>query len=133
MLSRCVNPSCSNQFRYLHQGTIFVFKCDSNEATINTRLNFAGHVDYLQYVWLCDSCSQTFEVILDSQDRIRVSERDHVPGLSGSVTVQVRTIMEKVDKVLRQTIELHPDWNFGNASSTIVVRAKKTNYAPAVE
>ncbi len=125
MLSRCVNPSCCNQFRYLHQGTIFVFHCDSDEAIVTRRLNFAGLVDNLLYAWLCDSCSQTFEVALDLQDRIKVRYRDYAPWLA-SVEASEQTIMEKVDRVLRQTIEYHPNWNFGGESSTSV-RAENMN------
>ncbi len=103
MLSSCANPSCSGQFRYLHQGKLFVFRCHKDETITTARLDFAGHVDHLHYAWLCDSCLQSFELVLDLQDRIKVRYRDHVPGLSpDSVMIQEPTLMEKVDRVLRR-------------------------------
>ncbi len=75
MLSSCANPSCSNQFRYLHQGKLFLLKCSTNKGKVTKTVDFAGHVDYLHYAWLCDNCSQTLEVVLDSADRVMVRVR----------------------------------------------------------
>jgi hypothetical protein len=85
MLSSCANPSCSEEFRYLHQGKLFILTHARNEKIISKRLDFAGHVDHLHYAWLCDRCAPTFEVVLDSEDRVKIRARYDFSGLAVAV------------------------------------------------
>ncbi len=82
MLSSCANPSCLRKFRYLHEGKLFLLQSSRNENTTSKRIDFAGHVDHLHYAWLCDHCSRVFEVVLDSEDRIKVRTRYDLSGLA---------------------------------------------------
>jgi len=83
MLSNCANPSCSSKFRYLHQGKLFYLKSNGNDQITSSRLDFAGHVDQLHYAWLCDRCAPTFEVVLDSEEQIKIRARYDFTGLAG--------------------------------------------------
>ena len=90
MLSNCANPSCSNKFRYLHQGKLFFLKSNRNEEiTPSSRLDFAGHVDQLHYAWLCDQCAPTFDVVLDSDDQIKIRARYDFSGLAVAVVASI--------------------------------------------
>lgn len=59
MLSKCANPDCSEQFRFLHQGKLFLI--------IPTPDVRASSVDSLPFLyerfWLCDSCSKKMTLI----------------------------------------------------------------------
>ncbi len=82
MLSSCANPSCVRKFRYLHEGKLFLLQSSRNTTERSSRVDFAGHVEHLHYAWLCDRCSQTFEVVLDSEERIKVRTRYDLTGLA---------------------------------------------------
>lgn len=82
MLSSCANPSCIRKFRYLHEGKLFLLQSSRNEQSTSKRVDFAGHVDHLHYAWLCDHCSRMFEVVLDSEDRIKIRTRYDLTGLA---------------------------------------------------
>jgi len=82
MLSSCANPSCVRKFRYLHEGKLFLLQSSRNENTTSKRVDFAGHVDHLHYAWLCDHCARVFEVVLDSEDRIKIRTRYDLSGLA---------------------------------------------------
>lgn len=61
MLSKCANPECSNQFRYLHQGKIFVL-------TPIPELEQAGLCalqSFHERFWLCDCCCQEMKIVWD--------------------------------------------------------------------
>jgi len=60
VLAKCVNPVCSNQFRFLHQGKLFEVEIQyimSQAASEHRGLgNAKGHVE--RY-WLCNRCAQS--------------------------------------------------------------------------
>ena len=61
MLSKCANPECSNQFRYLHQGKIFVL-------TPTPELEAGGLYDlesFHERFWLCARCSKEMKFVWD--------------------------------------------------------------------
>ncbi len=89
MLSSCANPSCSGKFRYLHEGKLFLLKSFANDEITTTRLDFAGRVNQLHYAWLCDRCAPTFEVVLDSEGKVKVRARYDFTGLAVAVAATV--------------------------------------------
>lgn len=72
MLSGCADPPCSNQFRYMHQGRLFLLKGTDNDSE--------QHVEHLRYAWLCDKCASKLEVTVDSHERVEVRKRENVPS-----------------------------------------------------
>ena len=55
MVSRCANPNCTAQLRYLHEGRLFVTK-----STLVAE-------ERIHYVWLCGSCCRTMTVTQDAK------------------------------------------------------------------
>lgn len=61
MLSKCANPDCSEQFRYLHQGKIF-------HLTPTPELEVLSEDSYeflYERFWLCDQCSKKMTLVWD--------------------------------------------------------------------
>jgi hypothetical protein len=59
VLSKCANPECSEQFRYLHQGKLFLII-----PTPNVRADASGSLSFLyERFWLCDSCSKNLTLV----------------------------------------------------------------------
>jgi hypothetical protein len=55
VLSKCANPECSQQFRYLHQGKLFCLTPTPDVAKVAE-----GAITGLyERFWLCDPCSKT--------------------------------------------------------------------------
>jgi hypothetical protein len=55
VLSKCANPECSQQFRYLHQGKLFCLTPTPDVAKIDHGANPALYERF----WLCDLCSKS--------------------------------------------------------------------------
>ena len=56
MLAKCTNPSCSAEFRYLHEGTLFRLDLDSAVRPPEGKAT--------EYFWLCGGCSATLTLRL---------------------------------------------------------------------
>ena len=82
MLSSCANPSCSRQFRYLHEGKLFLLTLKLDETITSAEGKPAQQATEVQYAWLCDQCTQRFEVVLDSEGRVKVRSRYDALGLA---------------------------------------------------
>lgn len=72
MVSKCANPSCSNQLIYLREGKIFVM-----EHSTHPRLWPQGPVPAktaarLEHFWLCGRCSQTLTLVYDRDRGLEV-------------------------------------------------------------
>ncbi|MBZ5566374.1 MAG: hypothetical protein LAN64_00840 [Acidobacteriia bacterium] len=73
MIEKCANHACCAQFRYLHEGKLFVMETDGPDASAVTRgADSAGKVRTLQHFWLCDTCCKTMVVTHDPHDRVKV-------------------------------------------------------------
>lgn len=59
MLSKCANPECSEQFRYLHQGRLF---CLTPTPEVQAASYGALELLYERF-WLCDRCSKVMKVV----------------------------------------------------------------------
>ena len=59
MLSKCANPECAEQFRYLHQGKLF---CLTPTPDVEKVADGAIPALYERF-WLCDLCSKTMTLV----------------------------------------------------------------------
>ena len=58
MLSKCVNPTCSTSFRYLHEGKVFRLE-RGVDGTVHSTHQF-------EYFWLCPVCATFLTVVFES-------------------------------------------------------------------
>jgi hypothetical protein len=63
MLSKCANPECSQQFRYLYQGKIFRLT-PTPEVEAITQGFFPS---LYERFWLCERCCQETKVIWNGE------------------------------------------------------------------
>ncbi len=75
MLSKCANPGCSAQFRYLHLGKLFHL-CPIPELD---KINEDCSGELYERFWLCQECCQKFTVIWDGVQAQVVPVREHLP------------------------------------------------------
>jgi hypothetical protein len=59
MLSKCVNPDCSDTFRYLHEGRIF-YLAPTPDVQIAVGMSHPG---LHERFWLCARCAREMTVI----------------------------------------------------------------------
>ncbi len=66
MLSKCAGPDCSNIFRYLHEGKLYLidFKAASASRGHPARAQYKGNSAF-EYVWLCSSCCRDMTIYAD--------------------------------------------------------------------
>ena len=66
MVSRCANPSCNAEFKYLHEGHLFQF---ASAGTLNgpcqSRLNFA-------FWWLCPRCCTSMTLVQNGPTGVKL-------------------------------------------------------------
>lgn len=74
MLSKCANPACSNAFRYLHEGKLFLIESGAGPTggKSEAALQNTGRSRAIDYVWLCSSCCREMTVYIDDKDRDKV-------------------------------------------------------------
>ncbi|HKS74696.1 MAG TPA: hypothetical protein VJQ82_15945 [Terriglobales bacterium] len=77
MLSKCANPDCSQPFRYITEGKLFVIEAAAMGPLCGRKRKKAGLARRVEYRWLCDECSQYLTIAFQ-------------PG-RGSITVPLRT------------------------------------------
>lgn len=66
MVSRCANPSCESQFRYLHEGRLFRFATNGiADGVTKNRLNF-------DFWWLCGQCCSSVTLIQSGSARVEM-------------------------------------------------------------
>jgi hypothetical protein len=80
MLSKCLNPHCSAEFRYLREGRLY--RIDFLEA--QRRLAFAsggkahlprGRRECVEHFWLCERCAKTLTIEAGADGEVRVVAR----------------------------------------------------------
>ncbi|MGA2962601.1 MAG: hypothetical protein ABSD96_13070 [Candidatus Korobacteraceae bacterium] len=72
MLSKCANPSCSNEFHYFGEGKVFEIRWGSSSATHS---GYGKKRKHTEHYWLCSSCSATLTIAMDSAHNILVIPR----------------------------------------------------------
>jgi hypothetical protein len=92
MLSKCANPGCRNEFRYLHDGKLYLI---DSKAVAFARRSLSANARYertfaaLEYVWLCSSCAVDLTIHADPEHGISVvrkrATQNPVPEASPSL------------------------------------------------
>ena len=72
MLAKCTNPSCSAEFRYLHEGTLFRLDLDSAVRPPEGKAT--------EYFWLCGGCSATLTLRLGEDGTVIAVPFPHFAG-----------------------------------------------------
>ena len=66
MISKCVNPTCSARFLYLHEGKLFRFEREAKDD-VQLLLGFdpkiRRHSPGVEFYWLCGKCAATLTLI----------------------------------------------------------------------
>ena len=68
MLSKCANPTCSNLFRYLHEGRLYLVNSASRfdgRKRLSTLDIKSGSPEY---AWLCSVCSSYMTIHIDEEN-----------------------------------------------------------------
>jgi len=87
MLSKCVNPACAANFRYLHEGK--VFRLERNAHADNSDI----HSHNFEYFWLCSNCANFFIVVFEQQSvRVRPLHLELPPSSVQLVSVETRRL-----------------------------------------
>jgi hypothetical protein len=108
VLHKCVNPDCSAQFRYLHQGRLFEIEIQyletADSAPQGTLRNGKGHVERC---WLCDQCATRIALRFDPRRGLVVAsslgcaERVITPATprstANAATGRIRVLIRSLD------------------------------------
>ena len=73
MLSKCANPSCSNEFHYFGEGKVFEIRWDSSSGV--ARGGHARQHHSVEHYWLCASCSGKLTLALDAARNVLIIPR----------------------------------------------------------
>lgn len=77
MLSKCANPECSEQFRYLHQGKLFHLNPTPELQALGDDFCDALYERF----WLCEQCCKRMRVVWDGTEAriasLLATERAH--------------------------------------------------------
>ena len=84
MLSKCANPSCSNQLIYLREGKIFVMEHSSKPRLWPQGPIPAGTVSRLEHFWLCGTCSENLTLVYDKVRGVEVVTKPKLPQSQGA-------------------------------------------------
>jgi hypothetical protein len=81
MLSKCANPACSNTFRYLSEGKLYLV--DSKAASVRHRVlaesKCAGKSCIHEYFWLCSLCCRDMTIQINNKLEVSVVRKPGVP------------------------------------------------------
>ena len=83
MLSKCVNPTCTSSFRYLHEGKVFRLEHHTQAAD--------GRAHNFEYFWLCAACANFLTVVFEQETvRVRPLHLELPPTSVQLTTVETR-------------------------------------------
>jgi hypothetical protein len=68
MLSKCANPTCSNSFRYLHEGRLYLINSASHFDTRKRLSRPGSKPGSPEYAWLCSLCSSSMTIHIDEEN-----------------------------------------------------------------
>jgi len=72
MLSQCANSDCTNRFRFLHDGRVFVVDCSTRPAAATTDEAWEPPQRRIETFWLCAECARSLTVRFDGTRVITV-------------------------------------------------------------
>jgi hypothetical protein len=67
MLSKCANPHCSNTFRYLYEGSLYLIESSPAKAKRNDSTTYASESRRIECAWLCSSCCRHMSIRFDQE------------------------------------------------------------------
>ena len=65
MLAKCANPSCTNSFRYLGRGKLFLVDPTRRNIALRGESAIKLAARKREWFWLCEQCSTTMVVTTD--------------------------------------------------------------------
>jgi hypothetical protein len=89
MLSKCASPGCSNTFRYLHEGKLYLIGSKAASARRKRPATLYEGGSTLEYVWLCSSCSRDLTIHVDPDFGISVVHK----GTAQTFAFETRPLM----------------------------------------
>jgi hypothetical protein len=86
MLSKCASPACSNPFRYLHEGKLYLVesKASSGGRELPADVKLASRSLALEFAWLCSSCSR-YMTIQNDDHGMRVVHKHEIGNTYGQM------------------------------------------------
>ena len=83
MLTKCVNPRCSNHFLYMNEGKVFRFetRCASNGDPQFTDKKTARRIEFF---WLCSNCAARMTLVYREGQGVGVERLDESYGAAAS-------------------------------------------------
>ena len=77
MVSKCANPDCSNQFRLLRDGSLFVGARVGNAELVQpgNPMGPSKVPRRLEYFWLCNGCSSSLVVSIVGVELTKLKPR----------------------------------------------------------
>jgi hypothetical protein len=77
VLSKCANPACSANFRYLGEGKLYLV--DSKAALVRRKapaeLKYAGKSCTYEYLWLCSVCCRHMMIQIGGDLEVKVARK----------------------------------------------------------
>lgn len=67
MLSKCANPTCSNPFRCLHEGRLYLINSASRFDGCKCFSTPSSKSAPPEYSWLCSQCSSCMTIHVDEE------------------------------------------------------------------
>ncbi len=67
MLSQCANPGCTNRFRFMHDGRVFVLDCGVGAASEKSDKGWSASGRRVETFWLCAECARSWTVKFDGR------------------------------------------------------------------
>lgn len=68
MLTKCANTACSNTFRYLHDGRLYLINAISCFDARTRSSTPASKYGSPEYAWLCSGCSSYLTIHIDEEN-----------------------------------------------------------------
>ncbi len=86
MLSKCASPACSNPFRYLHEGKLYLIesKSSSGGRELPAEAKLASRSRALEFAWLCSSCCR-YMTIQNDDHGMRVVHKHEIGNTYGQM------------------------------------------------
>ncbi|MGO9124324.1 MAG: hypothetical protein ACLP6G_05485 [Terriglobales bacterium] len=67
MLNKCANPGCTQRFRKLDDGKLFLVEVDVAEASPSARGARGRLSRHLEHYWLCDLCASVLTLSFEQE------------------------------------------------------------------
>jgi hypothetical protein len=72
MVTKCANPLCGAPFRYFREGKLFLVDVSRQMTNASGEESAQRTKRNPEYFWLCEQCSSTMAIDVDSNGRVTV-------------------------------------------------------------